>query len=80
MSEDKESYVLFLTEPAVPATNNDAERNARKVKRKGAQVMCFRSQSGLEYYCDGLSIIESIKAQNKNLYENVTTIFNKDRV
>lgn len=67
MSEDKDSYVLFLKDTSIPATNNDARRNARKVKGKSAQVMCFRSQAGIDYYCDGLSIIESIKAHDGNI-------------
>ena len=80
MTEDKEAYLLFLKDSRVDATNNISERHARKFKRKSAQVMCFRSQSGVNYYCDGLSITQSLKSQNKNLYEGVTDIFNKGRV
>lgn len=76
MAEEKERYTLFLHDPSVEPDNNLAERCARKFKRKAAQVMCFRSQDGVDWFCDGLSIIQSIKAAGKNLYESVTERFN----
>ena len=76
MAEEKERYTLFLHDPSVEPDNNLAERCARKFKRKAAQVMCFRSQDGVDWICDGLSIIQSIKAAGKNLYESVTERFN----
>ena len=76
MAEEKERYTLFLHDPAVEPDNNLAERCARKFKRKAAQVMCFRSQKGVDWFCDGLSIIQSLKAAGKNIYESVTERFN----
>ena len=76
MAEEKERYTLFIHDPRVEPDNNLAERCARKFKRKAAQVMCFRSQDGVDWFCDGLSIIQSIKAAGKNLYEAVTKRFN----
>ena len=76
MAEEKERYMLFLYDPSVEPDNNLAERCARKFKRKAAQVMCFRSQDGVDWFCDGVSIIQSIKAAGKNLYESVTERFN----
>ena len=76
MHEDIESYVLFLRDPLVPPTNNLAERMGRKFKRKAHQVMTFRSQAGVNYFCDGLSILESLKSNGKNLYEEITARFN----
>ncbi len=76
MEEEKERYVLFLHDPSVEPDNNLAERCARKFKRKAAQVMCFRSQKGVDDFCDGLSITQSIKAKGGNLYESVSQRFN----
>lgn len=76
MAEEKERYTLFLQDPAVEPDNNLAERCARKFKRKAAQVMCFRSRDGVDRFCDGLSVIQSIKAAGKNIYEAVTERFN----
>lgn len=76
IKEDFEDYVLFLRDITVPPTNNIAERMGRKFKRKAHQVMSFRNMSGLGYFCDGLSIIESIKGSEKNLFDEITNRFN----
>lgn len=77
MEKDKEDYVLFLRDPSVPPTNNLAERCGRKFKRKAHQVMAFRSKDGVNKFCDGLTILESLKAKKENLYEAVMIRFNK---
>ena len=76
MYKDLESYVLFLRDPSVPPTNNIAERMGRKFKRKAHQVMTFRSQTGVDYFCDGLSIIESLKSKGEKIYEEIASRFN----
>lgn len=76
MEEKPEEYLLFLRDPSVPPTNNIAERFARKFKRKAHQVMSFRSQEGVDRFCDGLSVTESIKAKGGNIFEEVTARFN----
>ncbi len=77
MYEEKDRYVLFLKDTSVEPDNNLAERYARKFKRKNAQVMCFRSQNGVNRFCDGISITESIKSRGENLYDAVSERFNK---
>ncbi len=39
MESDKQDYVLFLQDPTVVPTNNEAERAGRYFKRKASQVM-----------------------------------------
>lgn len=75
MSKDKEDYLLFLQDLTIPPDNNAAENAARKFKRKNAQAMCFRSEEGRDYFCDGLSVMESMKARGENMYEGVTERF-----
>lgn len=77
MDEDFEDYVLFLRDPSVPPTNNLSERHARQVKRKLHQVMSFRSMDGVEHFCNGLTIIETIRAKGGDLYDEVTRRFNQ---
>lgn len=77
MYEEREKYVLFLIDPSIPPTNNLAERSGRRYKRKSAQVMSFRSEKGRSYYCDGLSIMESMKSRNENLFEGISERFNR---
>lgn len=79
MSEDMDRYVLFLRDPSVPPNNNVAERFGRKYKRKAHQVMAFRSDKGHDYFCDGLTITESMRARNENVYDAVTERFNQTR-
>ena len=78
MYEDIESYVLFLRDPSVPPTNNLAERKGRQFKRKSHQVMAFRSQNGINYFCDGLSIIETLKSKGEELYIEIVERFNRN--
>lgn len=75
MHESPEDYILFLRDPTVPPTNNLAERCARKYKRKAHQVMSFRGDHGDEYFCDALSIIETLKLRKKNLYQEIASRF-----
>ena len=77
MYEEREKYVLFLIDPSIPPTNNLAERSGRRYKRKSSQVMAFRSEQSREYYCDGLSIMESMKSKNMNLFEGIAERFNR---
>lgn len=76
MYRDIDSYVLFLRDPSVPPTNNLAERMGRKFKRKAHQVMSFRSQDGVNYFCDGLSIIQSLRNKGEKIYEEISDRFN----
>ena len=77
MYEDREDYVLFIKDKSVPPTNNIAERYARVYKRKNIQAMCFRSKDGVKYFCNGLSVIQTIKNRGENLFIAVTNRFNK---
>ena len=54
-----------------------AERCARKFKRKAHQVMAFRSQKGVDYFCDGLTVMETLKAKGEDLYQAVMARFNQ---
>ena len=77
MYECFDDYVLFLRDQNVEPTNNEAERYGRKLKRKGAQVMAFRTQEGLNNFCDGLSIMESVRGKGENLYDEIKERFGK---
>ena len=80
MESDKQDYVLFLHDPTVAPTNNEAERAGRKFKRKASQAMGFRSAEGFAHFCDGLSVTQTWKAKGINLYKAVASRFNQSRV
>ena len=75
MTEDIEDYILFLRNPKVPPTNNLAERCARKIKRKGHQVIAFRTEEGFGFFCDGKTIIETARNKGENIYDAIVRCF-----
>ena len=52
-----------------------SERLLRILKRKAAQVMTFRSDEGLEYLCDSLGVVASLRTQGGSLYDKVAAKF-----
>ena len=68
-------HLLFLHDRRVPHNNNLSERLLRVFKRKQLQMMTFRSYGGLDYLCQSLGTIASLRAQGENLYESVASIF-----
>ena len=75
MTEEFEDYILFLKNPKVPPTNNLAERCARKIKRKGHQVIAFRTEAGFGFFCDGKTIIETTRSRCENIYDAIVRCF-----
>jgi len=75
LREFKDSHLLFLGNSRIPATNNLCERLLRILKRKQKQAMTFRSFESLEFLCDCLGTIASIRAGKQNLYTSVSAIF-----
>jgi len=74
-----DSHLRFLYDHRVPATNNLCERLLRNVKRKYKQVMTFRSFESLEYLCNSLSVIASLRMQERNVYSCVVDIFDRNK-
>lgn len=77
LQEFKDSHLYFLSHPDVDYTNNISERELRKFKRKQKQAVVLRSDSGGQYICDALTIIETARLQNKNTYDVVLSAFGK---
>ena len=71
----KRNHLLFLHNPLIPTTNNISERLLRGFKRKQKQVMSFRSDEGIVYFCDSLSMLNSLRANSDNMFENLISIF-----
>ena len=76
MEKYMSNHLLFLHNPIVPATNNEAERLLRSYKRKQAQAVSFRSQDSIDYLCRCMSMLfEMRKNPEKNLFEELSYIF-----
>jgi hypothetical protein len=77
LQDYKEEHLLFLHDRRVPHNNNLSERLLRVFKRKQLQMMTFRSDDGLDYLCQSLGTVASLRSQGKNCYESVASIFNR---
>ena len=75
LREYKAEHLYFLTHPEIDYTNNLSERYLRKFKRKQKQAVVFRSDSGGQHICDALTIIETARMQNQNIYDTVRRSF-----
>ena len=72
----KDACLLFLHDKRVPPDNNLCERLLRTIKRKLKQVMTFRSFDSLDYFCQSLTMMASLRDQKDNFYESVVDVFN----
>jgi len=73
----KTDHLYFLSNPEIDYTNNISERQLRKFKRKQKQAVVLRSDTGGQHICDALTIIETAKMQNRNVYDVVEAVFIK---
>ncbi len=73
----KNDHLYFLSHPDIDYTNNISERQLRKFKRKQKQAVVLRSDTGGQHICDALTIIETAKMQNRNIYDTVEAVFIK---
>jgi len=61
LSKYQEGHLLFLNNPNVPFTNNQAERDLRMIKVKEKISGCFASVKGSEIFCRLRSYISTLK-------------------
>ena len=78
MEKYASSHLLFLEDPRVPATNNEAERLLRGYKRKQQQAVTFRSMESLDHLCQCMSMLVMMRRnEEENLFERVSQIFDR---
>ena len=77
LREYRHNHLLFLHNMNIPTTNNLSERLLRGYKRKQKQVMTFRSDKSLQYLCDSLGMLSSLRQKDTNMYHEITEIFNR---
>ena len=71
MEKYQYNHLLFLRDFDVPFTNNMSERDLRKCKNKQKVSGGFRKPSGQKNYCDAMSVIETMKRRNLNVFNGV---------
>ena len=75
MKKYADSHLYFLRHPEVDYTNNLAERELRKVKRKLRQAVTFRCDQSVQHFCDSLSIIETARIRGENIFSTCISAF-----
>jgi len=75
LTKYKEEHMLFLSNYAVPFTNNLAERDLRHCKTKQKISTSFRSWKGALNYVVIWSTIASAKKQDKNILQAIAATF-----
>lgn len=76
MEKYMQNHLLFLHDPRVPATNNEAERLLRNYKRKQAQAVTFRSFENIDHLCQCMSMLVLMRREEPtNIFDRVSKIF-----
>ncbi len=75
LHEYRDSHLMFIRHPEIQPTNNLSERALRKFKRKQHQAVAFRSNQSVEYLCDCMSVIETNRLYNTNIYKTTRQVF-----
>ena len=70
-----DDHLRFITDFRIDFTNNLAERGLRKIKTKLKIAGGFRNLKFAKYYCNSISIIDTCKKQNMNIFETIKNIF-----
>ena len=71
----KQDVLRFLHDPAVPFTNNDAERDLRMMKCKQKISGGFRSTQGAEQFARIRGFISTVRKQGLNILSSIQSVF-----
>ena len=71
MRDFKAETLRFLYEPAVPFTNNHAERDLRMMKLRMKISGSFRSERGVQDFATLRSVLSRAKKQGRNRIETL---------
>ena len=71
----KQDVLRFLHDPAVPFTNNDAERDLRMMKCKQKISGGFRSTQGAEQFARIRGFISTVRKQGLNVLNSIQSVF-----
>lgn len=76
MMKYQKEHLYFIHHPEVGYTNNISERDLRKFKRKQHQATAFRSNESVAQLCNCMSIIETNRLYETNIFKVAVDGFN----
>lgn len=68
----KDEALRFLTNPEVPFTNNQAERDIRMMKLKQKISGCFRAEGGAQTFATLRTVLSTARKQGWNILDTLT--------
>ena len=74
IAKHRDHVFTFLTNPAVPPTNNDDEKALRPAKTKLKVSGYFRTEAGVENYATVASVIQTAVKNGQNPFEVLRVI------
>lgn len=72
LRDHKHDALRFLTNPDVPFTNNQAERDIRMMKLKQKISGCFRTESGANTFATLRTVLSTARKQGWNILDTLT--------
>jgi transposase len=72
LRDHKEDTLRFLTDPTVPFTNNQAERDIRMMKLKQKISGCFRADTGAQTFVTIRTVLSTAKKQGWHILNTLT--------
>ena len=72
LHERRDETLRFLTDPQVPFTNNEAERDLRMMKLRQKISGGFRSQTGAEDFAVLRTVIATAQKQDWDILKTLT--------
>jgi|SRR5215469_1426504 len=72
MKNHKAEVLRFLTNPDVPFTNNQAERDIRMMKLKLKISGCFRSEKGAQTFATLRTVLSTARKQGWNVFDTLS--------
>ncbi|MDR1193150.1 MAG: transposase, partial [Peptococcaceae bacterium] len=75
LEEYMDEHLRFLTDFAVPFSNNGAERGACHLKRKHKTAGGFRSDSGVDNYTAIASVIATLRKRRMPIFATIRNAF-----
>jgi transposase len=74
LRKHREKILYFMNSPDMPSHNNSSEQAIRQAKIKQKVSGGFRSEAGAKRYAIILSVIETCKKQNLDIFESIQKV------